>query len=79
MKIINIIQGWAAYFMNEKSKLAIERAAICKNCDKAVCGTYEKILNDSIKEIQGLKCNVCGCPLSTKLRSQNEVCPSKKW
>lgn len=78
-KLKNIIQGWSAYFKNEQNELARERAEICKGCEFAEVGTYEKIIKDSIKEVQGLKCAKCGCPLSTKLRSINETCDLKLW
>lgn len=80
--MINIIQGWKNYlFENEEvEQIAKDRAAICQGCDSAVMGSYEQILPDfSIKEIKGLKCKECGCPLSTKLRALNEKCDLGKW
>lgn len=74
-----IIQGWKAYLKNEKRGLAKNRAKVCKVCEHAIVGTYEKIMKDEIKEIKGLKCKVCGCPLSTKLRSEDSKCPKNKW
>lgn len=62
-----------------------KRAEICKACiidgkPGAVLGTYEQLMMDfELKEIQGLKCNVCKCPLSTKLRVKDEKCPLGKW
>jgi len=79
MKIQNIIQGWTAYLLNEKFALAKARAKFCQDCKFAIIGKYEQILNDEIKEIQGLKCSVCGCPLSPKLRAKKERCPLNKW
>ena len=56
------------------------RASICKGCPSAVIGRYEKLMPDySLKEVRGLKCDECGCPLSTKIRSKNEKCPLEKW
>lgn len=79
MKILNIIQGWKAYLLEEENELAKERATECKKCEFAVVGTFETILKDTIEEIQGLKCKRCGCPLCAKLRSKNETCPENKW
>ncbi len=80
--VIHIINGWKNYTFpsDEVEKIAKERANICSKCDSAAHGTYEKLMPDwSIKEVQGLKCNKCGCPLSTKIRSIEENCPLNKW
>lgn len=81
MQIFNIIQGWKSYLSKETSEIALERAKICSSCPSAILGTYEKWLPETseLKKIQGLKCNVCSCPLSAKLRSPNEICPLNKW
>ena len=81
-KLNSIFHGWKNYAFPDASveKLAKERAEVCGKCDSAVYGTYEKLMKDfSLKEVQGMKCNECGCPLSTKLRSVEEECPLKKW
>jgi len=78
--ITNIIDGWKSYLKKERIDFAKARAEHCKKCHSAIIGTYETLLPDySIKEIQGLKCKECGCPLSTKLRSKNEKCPLGNW
>lgn len=81
-KVKSIISGWKNYTFSlpEIEKLAESRAGICATCDSSVYGTYEKLLKDfRIKEVQGMKCEICGCPLSTKLRSKQEKCPINKW
>lgn len=76
----NIIQGWKNYLKKTDDNQTRERANICKNCPNAVIGTVIKLLPEyKLKEIQGLKCNHCGCPLSAKLRSKKEKCPIGKW
>lgn len=80
MKINNIIQGWKTYLKGETSEEAIKRSKACRECPEAVFGSYEVFMTDkTLKEVSGLKCNVCKCPLSTKLRSKNEKCPLNKW
>lgn len=80
MQISNIIQGWNSYFKNITESYVFGRALECEQCPEAVIGTYEKFMPDNtLKKIQGLKCNQCGCPLSTKLRSKKENCPLGKW
>jgi hypothetical protein len=78
--IFNIIEGWKKYLQGEVTELEKKRAEICKACPHAVVGSYEKLMPDfELKEIQGLKCDVCKCPLSTKLRANDEKCPLGKW
>ena len=81
-KLKDILNGWSSYLINDatSNEIAKSRANICSNCDKPVRGRFEILLPDwSIKEIQGLKCSVCNCPLSTATRSQNYKCPLGKW
>ena len=79
-QISKILDGWGRYFKGSVSDLEKERAKVCEECPEAVVGSYEKLLPDySLKVVQGLKCNICHCPLSTKLRAKNEKCPLGKW
>ncbi len=76
------VNGWKNYlFPNSRvERITYQRAKICANCNKAVYGSYEKLMKDrTLKMVKGMKCSECGCPLSTKLRSVNETCPLKKW
>ena len=79
-QIFNIGKSWISYIKGETNLKTLGRATICKKCPNAIIGTYEKFMPDeTLKEIQGLKCNLCKCPLSTKLRSKKEKCPIGKW
>lgn len=80
-RISDIYKGWKAYTASDPvaEKIARKRASICAECPKAIKGTFEVILPDSIKEIKGLKCDECGCPLSTSTRSKEYSCPQGKW
>lgn len=76
------MNGWKNYLFadNKIEQLAHDRAQVCADCPSAVYGTYEKLMKDfTLKEVQGMKCKECGCPLSTKLRAEDEECPLKKW
>ena len=76
----NIIEGWKRYFDGDVNDTERKRAEICKECQHATVGTYEKLLKDfQLKEVQGLKCGHCNCPLSTKIRSPKDKCPINKW
>jgi hypothetical protein len=66
--MINIIEGWSKYLLNEfkitePSKLSIDRLDICNNCDSRS--------NDMCKE--------CGCYIPAKTLVKNEHCPLNKW
>ena len=78
-QMFNIINGWKNLFLMLETDLARERAKHCSSCDHARAGSFEKLIGDKIIEIKGLKCDLCRCPLSPKLRSTNEKCPLKKW
>ncbi len=78
----NILNGWQNFISkNEISeKIAKERALKCKGCVFAVeSKTIKAFIKDEIKEVQGFVCDKCKCPLSAKIRSQNEKCPKKEW
>ncbi len=78
-------QGWKNYVFKSETieLLAKERAKICAGCEhfKKDKIFKEQLPDRSIKEIQGIGCNLCGCPLSTKLRQVIQICPHDppKW
>ena len=79
-QISNIINGWKNYLGGETSEQAIERAKVCFDCKYAKKGKFEVVLKDySLKQIKGKYCNVCKCPISTAVRSENKKCPKGKW
>ncbi|MGV4404935.1 hypothetical protein ACQ1PF_07885 [Ornithobacterium rhinotracheale] len=82
MNVKAILKGWKNYLIKDKAteQLAKARAKVCAECQHAKKGTYEELMPDySMKEIKGYLCGVCGCPLSTKLRQSDELCPKGKW
>ncbi len=80
--IKNILNGWKNYLVddplnNEEAKV---RAEICAVCPEAKEGKFTAVLKDyRLHEIEGKYCGVCKCPLSAKVRSENESCPLNKW
>lgn len=80
-KLNNIVRGWLGYVWEtpEIKSMAEKRAVSCADCDNAVWGLVPQFMDDEVKQIKGLKCSSCDCPLSTKLRSKEEVCPLQKW
>lgn len=81
-KLRRIIEGF--YYSNIKDpvreEIANERAKECSKCKFAVEGRMFIVKKkDKIKEIEGLKCSLCGCGLSEKLRSKDEICDDGRW
>lgn len=83
-RLARILDGWKNYvFENaEVEAMAKDRAKECAGCNDAIPGTFAQLIEDEMKEVEGLVCNGCGavkCPLSTKLRSVEETCPKGNW
>jgi len=76
-----IISGWGNYiFKSAKVEaVAIERAKICAVCSHAKRMNVLEFLHDDVKQIEAIACELCTCPLSTKLRSPNAQCDLGKW
>jgi hypothetical protein len=81
MSVKNIINGWSNFiFPNEEIEaLAYKRAEICFGCPENKQGDLLVRLNDKLENIKGNYCDLCGCPLSPKVRSENEKCDNGKW
>ena len=78
----NIVDGFSnlAFPNEEVEKLAKSRAEICAACPSAVkVGVYSVVVDNRTKQIQGMKCDRCGCNLSAKVRSIHDTCPLGKW
>lgn len=80
MNVINILTGWKNFISKSEvvEKIAEERAAICAVCPHAKQGKLLTFVKDTLSEVQGAYCDMCGCPLSAKIRSL-EICPINKW
>lgn len=80
-KLQLIVSGWKNYGFESDAirSMARTRAMVCADCDSAVFGMIPQFLDDEVKEIKGLKCEQCDCPLSTKLRAEGSICPMSKW
>lgn len=71
-----ILKAWKEVLKGRTSEEHKRRATICMNCPAAQHSTLLELVKDELKEIQGLKCLDCGCPLSPKIRS-TDIC--YKW
>lgn len=84
MNINNILNGWKNFMDKSEvsEKLAVDRAVHCLDCEFKEKGVL-MYFKDTIKEMEGYKCTKCPslikCPLSAKIRSNNEKCPIGKW
>jgi len=76
----NILTGWKNYLDKTEvtENLAQQRACLCAACPHARQGKLLAFIRDSLTEIEGAYCNLCKCPLSAKVRS-NDTCPKNKW
>ena len=65
-KLNEIYRGWKNYIIPNPrvEEIAKKRARICVNCSKI---TKKNI------------CNVCGCYIPAKTRSEKSRCPLNKW
>lgn len=80
--IKDIINGWKNYLVDDPviDAIAKQRAKVCEVCPEAKKGKFTAVLKDYKQhEIEGKYCGVCKCPLSAKVRSENEKCPLEKW
>ena len=80
-KLKNILSGWKNYLFESDAieSMAKIRSVKCATCEDAVWGLVPQLMGDKIKDIKGMVCNGCKCPLSTKLRSHEEKCPKGLW
>jgi len=71
-KLKYILEGWTNYtFKSETVELlAKDKATICATCENARISIWDDVLPDAtLKEVEGMVCGICNCPLSTLLRS----------
>ena len=82
IKLKAILKGWENYIFtdSEVEAKAKERAKICAGCPMAKMSTYPQLMKDyTLKDVEGMVCGVCGCPLSTLLRQDEKKCELNKW
>ena len=76
MKVITILKAWNKVFKGITTDEHKRRAKICKGCDEAIKRPILSLIKDELKEIEGMACGRCKCPLVAKIRS-NDIC--NKW
>lgn len=82
-KLISIISGWWNYIFqkDEVEIIASQRAKICGRCPHLTRSFFDVIHDDNNPDISGMECNICGCPIATKIRSLFEECADEtpRW
>jgi hypothetical protein len=75
-----ILKGWTNYLTSDVDDEVVKsRAEICGGCPHAVKSKLLFMVKDTLKEIEGFKCDLCGCPLSAKIRQNDEPCDDGRW
>lgn len=74
-----MIKEWIKAFIELPTKEDKRRAGICKACPHAIESDFLQYLNGKIKEVQGLYCNDCKCPLIAKIKTTDKKHICKKW
>jgi hypothetical protein len=83
IKYKDIINGFSYLVVKdtEVEELAKKRAEACSSCKYAKYSktTNTIIVGETIHEIKGMHCHLCGCSLAGKLRDEKQTCPIFKW
>lgn len=83
IKVLQIINGWWNYIFKNLviEALVKKRAKFCGPCEFVLEDTFSRVILPEPKnlEIQGKRCALCSCPLSTLLRASDAECKKKKW
>ena len=74
-----MIKGWLNLLKGITEDWAKNRAKICSACPEKAKGKILIFNDNDLKEVQGYYCKICSCPLSAKLREEEQECPLKKW
>lgn len=70
-----------AFKDEDHEELALVRSKICAACPHANPKLIFKLMlpDKTLKDIEGLGCDICKCSLSAKVRSYLTSCPEDKW
>lgn len=77
-KIAVIGKAWLEVLKGMTTEEHKRRAKICGECTFAKYNAYLDFIDDELKQVKGMVCNDCGCPLVSKIRSTDK-CPQGKW
>lgn len=72
-----IKEGWKNVLKQRMSDEDVRRSKICAGCTQAVKKSFIFEVGDKLKEVDGLVCDLCSCPLISKIRQDKIIC--EKW
>ena len=75
-KVKMIIDAWKKVFDELTTDEDVRRSKICGKCPHAKNKRILQLIKDDLIETKGMLCDLCGCPLSAKIRSE-DIC--EKW
>ena len=80
----DIVDGFSYMVVkdSEVEKVAKERAkkcAVCPHADYINKNKKTVVVGDNVYSVKSMKCKVCGCALSAKVRSMDSECPRGFW
>lgn len=75
-KLREIIKAWSKVIDGLTTSEHKRRSKICSACPHAKNKKILNLVSDELIETKGMICDMCGCPLSAKIRS-NDIC--KRW
>lgn len=79
MSKIGIIgKAWIEVLKGKTTEEQKRRAEICGGCPSAKHKKYLEFFKEELIQAKGMVCNECGCPLSAKIRSEDD-CPKNLW
>ena len=71
-----ILNAWIKVLKGDTTEEHRRRAEVCKSCPSSKYKKYIDFINDELKEVKGMVCTDCGCPLIAKTRSTDKC---YKW
>lgn len=71
-----IIKAWANVIKGLTDEEHIRRSKVCGKCPHAKRKKYLELIKNDLEEVHGMVCDLCGCPLVAKIRSE-DIC--EKW
>lgn len=81
-KIREILDGIknSVFVKEEVEKIANERYAICKGCDKISTAPDDELKGKNYNKLRPDEhCTICACNIHAKVRSLKTKCPIDKW
>ena len=74
-----MIKEWIKAYREFPTDEDRRRAEICKSCDYAKHSEFLELIKGKVRDVRGLYCDLCKCPLVAKIKTKDKkhICP--KW